>query len=203
MSFLDTSVCTPITSFVDSFVKNVVMDKVKPTIGSVLKVDLAGGFANHTGIYIGNGEIVELYENNGIGEIRIVRPNRFLHGEPDSLVRTGSFIYCACEDNVALGATEIAERAKNAVGEKHIYELVGKNCHAFVSYCITGGKINNKKISDKSLWTLMGVENSLEERFLLPVNGVTWRSAGKPKDFPTSQNSDNLVANFASSIIPR
>lgn len=193
----------PFTSLAESFVKNVIMDKATPQVGSILKVDLWGGAAAHTGVYIGNGEIVELYEDNGIGEIRIVRPNRFLHGEPDSLVRTGSFIYCACEDNVALGATEIAERAKNAVGEKHIYELVGKNCHAFVSYCITGRKISNKKISDKSLWTLMGVENSLEERFLLPVNGVTWRSAGKPKDFPTSQNSDNLVANFASSIIPR
>lgn len=164
----------PFTSFAESFVKNVFMDRVKPEVGSILKVDLAGGFAAHTGVYIGNGEIVELYEDNGTGGIRIVNPKKFLHG---SSYRTGIYIYCACNDEFVLGSDEIAERAKYYVGYENAYELMGKNCHAFVTYCITGKKVTNKKISDESLWSLMGVERSLEEVYGLSVNSITWRSA--------------------------
>lgn len=164
----------PFTSLVESFVKNVVMDKATPQVGSILKVDLWGGAAAHTGVYIGNGEIVELYENDGTGEIRIVSPKRFLHG---SSHRTGAYIYCACNDEFVLGSDEIAERAKYYVGHENAYALMGKNCHAFVTYCITGEKVTNKKISNESLWTLMGVENSLEKCFGLSTNSITWRSA--------------------------
>ena len=43
----------------------------------VLYCDLACGFAEHSGIYIGNNQIVEL---NGGGDIAIVSPKEFIDG---------------------------------------------------------------------------------------------------------------------------
>lgn len=170
----------PLTSLADSFVKNVFMDTVKPEVGCILKVDLAGGLASHTGVYIGNNEIVELYENDGVGEIRIVSPKKFLNGEPGSAVRTGMYIYCACIGTYVLSSDEIAKRAKYCVGDEKAYGLIGKNCHAFVTYCITGEEITHKKIENESLWTLMGVEKSLAKYFerRYDAGTITWRSTG-------------------------
>ena len=164
----------PVTSITDSVVKNVFMDKVKPKVGSILKVDIGLWFANHTGIYIGNNQIVELYNDDGIATIRIVSPMKFLRGEADSLARYGSYIYCACYDDEVLGAYEIAERAKNAVGNVDLYAVFGgKNCHGFTSYCITGRE--SSKTSDI---ILLDVENSLEKYFGLGNKGIIWRSTG-------------------------
>lgn len=170
----------PLTSLADSFVKNVFMDRVKPEVGCILKVDLAGGFAAHTGVYIGNNKIVELYENDGVGEIRIVSPKRFLNGESDSIVRTGVYIYCACIGTNVLSSIEIAKRAKSYVGCENVYELIGKNCHAFVTRCIIGKEPTSQRISNDALWTLLGVEESLADYFdrRYDAGTITWRSVG-------------------------
>ena len=102
----------PVTSITDSVVKNVFMDKVKPKVGSILKVDIGLWFANHTGIYIGNNQIVELYNDDGIATIRIVSPMKFLRGEADSLARYGSYIYCACYDDEVLEPMKLLKELK-------------------------------------------------------------------------------------------
>ena len=82
-----------------SFVKNVFCDVVKPRIGSVLKVALPFG-ADHTGIYIGNDEIVEVTNIDGVATVQIVSAEEFIEGE--GLARVGTFIYVACKQEVRI-----------------------------------------------------------------------------------------------------
>ena len=67
-----------IGNLAESLVKNVFCDIVKPKVGSVVKVDLAGGGLSHTGIYVGNGEIVEVTNIDGNAEVRRVSTEEFL-----------------------------------------------------------------------------------------------------------------------------
>ena len=56
---------------VESFIDNEIRDTVYPVMGSVVYCDLAFGHAEHSGIYIGNDQIVHL---DGSGDIEIVTP---------------------------------------------------------------------------------------------------------------------------------
>ena len=171
----------------ESFIKNVFCDIVKPRIGSVVKVDLAGKellklrSVCHTGIYIGNDEIVEWANIDGTATVRIVSAEEFIEGD-DCISRTGLFIYVACKQDqngncIAMGSKDIADRAKAAVGETSKYRLLFNNCHMFTQYCITGKK------SDCSTF-LSGVEVALDNKFiehdyerLLDM----WRSTGESR----------------------
>lgn len=121
-------------SFAESFVDNVMRDKVvEPAIGSVLYCDLAGGYGEHSGIYIGNGEIVHL---DGSGQIEIVGPLSFLNrlgGHNPSVT-----IYVSCKDKISVGSPAVAARAKSMVGKVRNYSLFLDNCHQFTSGCLTG-----------------------------------------------------------------
>ena len=163
----------------DSFVKNVFCDVVKPRIGSVLKVALPLG-ADHTGIYIGDDEIVEVTNIDGVATVQIVSAEEFIEG--DGLARIGTFIYVACKQDrdgncIAMGSTDIADRARAAVGQTSGYNLVFNNCHMFVEYCITGKKSGLSGI-------LMGVETALDNKFI--EYGYErlfdiWRSTGESR----------------------
>lgn len=162
---------------VESFRKNVFCDIVKPKVGSVVKVALPLG-ADHTGIYIGNDEIVEVTNIDNIATIQIVSSAEFVKG--DGLARIGAFIYVACKQDrkgncIAMGCKDIADRARAAVGETSEYSLLFNNCHMFTQYCITGERYGHTPL-------LNGVENALYDRFidyeyerLLDM----WRSTGE------------------------
>lgn len=117
----------------ESFVDNVFRDKVSPIKGSVVYCELVFGYAEHSGIYIGDGEIVHL---DGDGRIEIVTPEYFkgrLNG-----YNTAMNIYVSCNGTCAVGSDEIAQRAKEKVGSYRNYNLIFDNCHQFTSGCITG-----------------------------------------------------------------
>jgi len=142
-----------------SFFDNVLRDCVYPVKGSVVYCDLAFGNAEHSGIYIGNNEIVHL---DGSGNVEIVDPKEFLN-------RLDGFnlaisIYVSCDGSSAVGGDTIAERAKKMVGEKRDYNLIFDNCHQFTSGCITG----NFENSDNFLWML---KDTAEKE----INANTWR----------------------------
>jgi len=64
----------PIINTMESIVDNTFRDKVKESkIKSVVYCDLFFGFAEYSGIYVGNNEIVHL---NGKGKIEIVNPKQ-------------------------------------------------------------------------------------------------------------------------------
>ncbi|MNP65712.1 hypothetical protein D3C76_1613310 [compost metagenome] len=52
-------------------------DSVLPEIGSVVYCDLALGYMDHSGIYVGNGRIAHLA---GTGRIELVSPKKFIDG---------------------------------------------------------------------------------------------------------------------------
>ena len=104
----------------------------KPSPGTPVYCNLAVAF-EHTGIYIGNGEIVHL---TGDGDIETVGPEEFcarLEG------RNPAFsIYFAQFCGKALGSRTIAGRAKSMVGGRRNYNLFFDNCHQFTCGCISG-----------------------------------------------------------------
>lgn len=175
----------------ESFVKNVFCDVVKPRIGSIVKVDLGGKellnsqlltrSVCHTGVYIGNDEIVEWANIDGIATVRIVSAEEFIEGD-DCFSRMGAFIYVACKQDsngncIAMGSKDIADRARAAVGETSKYDVLFNNCHMFTQYCITGKK------SDCSTF-LSGVEVALDNKFIeYDYERLVdmWRSTGESR----------------------
>ena len=155
----------------ESFVKNVFCDQVRPVRGSNLKVDLVGGQAGHTGVYLGNDRIAEVTEEDGRAEVRVVSPDEFLSG--DGLLRTGAYIYVAAAKDGGcyrpVASETIARRAERAVGDRGKYNLCGNNCHMFTRYCITGrdGAVT---------LSASGVAHALRDEF--GVGHVSWRSTG-------------------------
>jgi len=118
---------TPVGSLTKSFVDNVFKDKVIPIKGSIIHCSLFG--VEHTGVYIGNGRIVELL---GTGYIRETSVEGFIDGT------NAISIYVACNATSPLGSKVIANRAIRMIDKKRKYNLVMDNCHQFTAGCITG-----------------------------------------------------------------
>ena len=130
------AICNIIESIVDT-----IRDNVKPKIGSVLYCDLAFGRAEHSGIYIGDNQIVHL---SGKGNIEVVSPKQFIDGT------TAINILVSCKDTEAVGSEEVANRAKKMVGKKRDYSFLFDNCHQFTAGCLNGDFENHNNF----LWML-------------------------------------------------
>ena len=130
---------------------------VTPKRGSVVKVELAMGAASHTGIYVGSGEIVEIYVEDSMAIVRKVGEEEFL---TCSAVRTGSVISVASGNNKALHSEEIAARAEaeleRASGGRGEYGLFSNNCHAFTRYCITGENVTEGVFGEAEIESALG-----------------------------------------------
>lgn len=115
-----------------SFVDNVFRDRVsEPAIGSVVYCDYVFGLAEHSGIYLGDEQIMHL---NGKGRIERVSPEKFMEG------KTGVSIYVGCIGSRPVGSKLIAERAlhlEKTEGSRE-YNVLLENCHQFSESCITG-----------------------------------------------------------------
>ena len=155
----------------ESVVKNVCCDTVKPRRGSIQKVDLAGGQASHTGVYLGDDRIAEVTDVDGRAVVRIVGLDEFVSG---SVWRSGVYIYvAAAEENgnyKALASELIAHRAERAVGERGRYNLTSNNCHNFTRSCITGHEDTSSCLSASM------VAFALRDKF--GCDHVSWRSTG-------------------------
>lgn len=142
--------------FSNRLVRTIFYDHLQPKVGSILYVKLIGlpnsfiGTPEHTGVYIGNNNIVEVH---GSGEIKCVTIQEFLGY--DSLVRMGIYAYILTDENgMVLADPEIAARAKARIGEKIKYNLLDNNCHMFTSYCITGDIHNTDSTFLELTWAV-------------------------------------------------
>ena len=107
-----------------------------PKIGSVVYCNLVGAF-EHTGIYVGHGEIVHL---NGNGMIEKVNYKQFV-GRLEGFNPAFS-IFCATDSyGKVISDKSIAERALEMVGSKKSYNLIYDNCHCFTAYCLNGSNL--------------------------------------------------------------
>lgn len=127
-------------NFAESFVDNVVFDKVKPVPGSILYTDLAFGYMEHSGVYIGQNQIVHL---NSAGKVEIVSPDEFLG-------HTAISIYVSSKGTDSVGNDNVAKKANYMVGASRDYNFLMDNCHQFSAGCMNGN-FNN---SSNFLWML-------------------------------------------------
>lgn len=104
-----------------------------PIPGSVIFCNIFGGNAEHTGIFIGENQIVQL---SGKGIVEKVTPEQFVARKGNILPYYD--IYVSCRNGVAVGSVKAAERAKILVGKRRNYNLFLDNCHQFTAGCLTG-----------------------------------------------------------------
>lgn len=147
---------TPGGSLQKSLVDNVFREKVTPINGAVVHCSLFG--AEHTGVYIGKNQIVELL---GSGEIRIATPEMFINGT------NAISIYIACDGTEPLGGEKIAKRARGMANTSRDYHLLTDNCHQFTAGCITGNFENSTNY--------FALVESLIKKKMNNCNTVEWR----------------------------
>ncbi len=84
----------------------------------------------HTGIYIGDGQIVEL---QGTGLVRSVSVARFMQN------RSGEELLVACDEwGRPVASSAAAERAISQIFTYQDYDLIRNNCHRFCCNCYSG-----------------------------------------------------------------
>lgn len=97
--------------------------------GSLLVCEIYHLF-EHSGIYLGDGLIVELA---GTGLVRAISVERFLQG------RSGNHLLVACDaSGRVLANPAVAHRASQHIYSYQPYDLIQNNCHRFCCSCITG-----------------------------------------------------------------
>ena len=144
-------------------VDNYFRENVRPVKGCIVYCDL-GLVAEHSGVYVGDGNIVHL---DGSGNIEIVTREKFI----DRLggINPAMSIYVSCSDCNAVGDTDTAERAIAMAGNNRNYNVIIDNCHQFTSGCITG----NFENSDNFWWML---KHTTEQHYA----ASSWRVWGSP-----------------------
>ena len=140
---------------------------ISPRPGSILYTGMAYGVAEHSGVYVGNGEVVELQGNGRIRKVSVQEfMNTPLQGRPEELKarfvnmledagRDGLAmllgaapleqlasdcwsIYVSCRNGRAVGSQQVANRALRKIGSRRDYNVIFDNCHQFCSGCLTG-----------------------------------------------------------------
>lgn len=129
-----------------------------PKIGSILRTELVGGGADHSGIYLGDEKIIEIVEKDSKGCVQLTDLNDFVHS---SSVRTGTTIYVAVDmlSKDIIENEKIAKIAKENIGNKNKYQLLKDNCHSFVHKCIINEDFN--KIT--SVWKFKHLTESISK----------------------------------------
>jgi len=132
-------------------------EPVTPKAGSIVYCDLAFGYVEHSGVYVGNNKIVHL---NRRGMIETVTPKQFIAGT------TAINIYVSCKDSEVTADSIVAENAiyYAELIQSDDYNLILNNCHHFFFHAKTGIRDN----SDITLWLLKDTCNTY-------MQSNTWR----------------------------
>ncbi|GEM_PF-1715237 len=132
--------------------------RFNPVIGSILRTELIKGVADHSGIYIGDNQIIEITQENGFGVVNITDLNDFVHS---SFARTGTTIYIAIDrlSKDVIFNKKISIIAKKHIGKRNHYQLMEDNCHSFVHKCI----INEDFVKITSVWKFEQLTESISK----------------------------------------
>lgn len=117
-----------VSHVVDNYAKPTVAE---PAVGSIVYCDLLFGLAEHSGVYMGNGQIMHL---NRHGIIETVSARSFIKNT------TGLSIYTSCSGTRPVGSYWVADYAnqfKRSI-ERRKYNVLMDNCHQFSAACLLG-----------------------------------------------------------------
>ncbi|NOI36065.1 hypothetical protein F0250_19290 [Vibrio cyclitrophicus] len=118
-----------------SLIQNLFWKTDGPVRGSIVYCDLAFGYAEHSGVYMGNGGIIH---RNGKGLIEAASIRQFLADT------TALSIYVSCNtQGRAIGNESTAQIAGAMLGVQTDYSLLNENCHQFCSHCLSGDIFSN------------------------------------------------------------
>ncbi|HIW33172.1 MAG TPA: lecithin retinol acyltransferase family protein [Candidatus Paenibacillus intestinavium] len=116
----------------------------EPAFGAVIYTDLLFGVGDHSGIYVGNHEVVSL---RGDGRIRKDSLRTFT----GNLTTINTHIYMPCDTSgYPVGSYSAGSKAIDMIGESRSYHLLVDNCHQFCAGCLHG----NFENSSNFLWML-------------------------------------------------
>lgn len=144
------------------FIDSTLRDHVQPVLGSVLYCDL-WVVVEHSGIYVGNGEISNIVVDSLLTADSTVRRSGPESFSSKSIL--GRKIYVSCDKHGAVGHSWVAQGADAHVGERAFYGLVLKNCHQFSTKCVE--YVDDAPDDDSPL-------ESLAQHMWSLVSGSTW-----------------------------
>ena len=160
-----------------NFSKNIIFNTpVNLEVGSIIAVKLGLVF-EHTGIYIGDGQVIELYGDGSINQITL---KQFMFGaykdNPsllDIFARTGLNIYTACHKGNILSDHTAAERAilLKSRYKKIDYHILNNNCHMFSGFCLFGQKFQE----NCGCRFFTNLTQSIVEYFNIRLNDFEWQ----------------------------
>lgn len=183
-----------ITEGVSRWASRIAGRKTSVSRGSVLLVNLMGG-VEHSGIYLGNACVAELYNDNGVGRVQSVPLWEFLYGRDGEGMRWGSCVYAACTNAEGQLASErVAAMAERFVRERRTvnYNLVRNNCHLFSMSCIKGRYQPEREILDLPSKGCVSI-GELTQTISQWMNGggqVVWRPAAAINEILGLNSSD-------------
>jgi len=167
----------------DNYVRDTISE---PAVGSIVYCDLAFGTSEHSGVYLGQGEIMQL---NSQGKIERVSPEKFVSN------MSALSIYVSCKADEPVGCPEVAERAKffQKILLERDYNVLLDNCHQFAAGCLTGDPDNPNNF----LWML---KHECEKR----LSADSWRVWERPWLVDNSNNDEKAIdADELSRLIDR
>lgn len=118
------------------FTSGIFDDLVDLVPGCIVAVRL-GAFLEHTGVYVGNNKVVELY---GDGSINLISTEDFISGsyKKGFPVRTAVDLYTACFNDKPVASEVVALRALKLVNSRLPYHILKNNCHMLSGFCFSG-----------------------------------------------------------------
>jgi hypothetical protein len=110
-------------------------ERVNPQIGSIVHCDIVPGFANHSGIYVGNNRIICLSSEGEVVEVHYSDFYPSLYGAEEIL---SPCIWVSCCGENPVGSSSAVERARAKLNSYRDYHFIMENCHQFCSGCLSG-----------------------------------------------------------------
>jgi len=131
-----------------------------PTIGGIVYCDLFA--ASHSGVYVGDGNIVHL---DGSGVVVKTSAKTFIKRLEGW--NTARSIYTLCKGKEPVGIAGAAAYAEDQVGRKVKYTLAQNNCHRFTASCLLGEE-------SPSSYLLLGAVKSIHDEKTGKSIGRVW-----------------------------
>ncbi|WP_336769979.1 lecithin retinol acyltransferase family protein [Bacillus bombysepticus] len=105
----------------------------EPGLGAPIFCDLGFGYIDHSGIYIGNNEVVQL---NGKGLIEKLS----LEGFTINITTVNKKVVVPTDKytHAPISFMDSYVRALEMVGSRRSYNMIIDNCHQFTTGCVTG-----------------------------------------------------------------